>query len=307
MKAARLFIFATLVLILSATVASAQTRTWVSGVGDDLNPCSRTAPCKTFSGAHSKTAKNGIIDVLDPGGFGAVTITKSLTIDGAPFLSGILASGTTGVSINITDFVADPLATVVLRNLDIEGGITGIRGVRVLSAKKVILENCRIFGFRGNPGIGVDVNTTVANVQVVIRNCTIDNNLAQGVRVSGAGAGATSLDVDSSAILHNGASAIDLIQNAKATVGSCQLSENGSAGVFAEAASTDADISYTKINHNIIGVSSLNGASVRLYNSTITHNSTSVSAAGVQSHGNNAVVNNTTNNLPTVLPAPALQ
>src|SRR5882672_8393711 len=66
-----------------ASLAQGQaTRTWVSGVGDDVNPCSRTAPCKTFAGAISKTAEGGEIDVLDPGGYGAVTITKAMTIDG---------------------------------------------------------------------------------------------------------------------------------------------------------------------------------------------------------------------------------
>ena len=66
-----------------AAPASAQaTRTWISGVGDDANPCSRTAPCKTFAGAISKTAEGGEINALDPGGYGAVTITKSITIDG---------------------------------------------------------------------------------------------------------------------------------------------------------------------------------------------------------------------------------
>src|SRR3954469_21062669 len=74
------------------------TRTWVSGVGDDVNPCSRTAPCKTFAGAISKTANNGEISVLDPGGFGAVTITKSITLNGTGTLAGILAAGTNGVN-----------------------------------------------------------------------------------------------------------------------------------------------------------------------------------------------------------------
>src|SRR5438045_9124950 len=65
-----------------ASMAQAQaTRTWVSGVGDDANPCSRTAPCKTFAGAISKTATDGEIDALDPGGFGAVTVTKAITSD----------------------------------------------------------------------------------------------------------------------------------------------------------------------------------------------------------------------------------
>src|SRR5882724_9458488 len=87
---------------LPVTSAYAQaTRTWVSGVGDDANPCSRTAPCKTFAGAISKTAAGGEIDCLDPGGFGAVTITKPITLDCVGTLGSILASGTNAVIINI--------------------------------------------------------------------------------------------------------------------------------------------------------------------------------------------------------------
>ena len=87
-----------------ASLAQAQaTRTWVSGVGDDANPCSRTAPCKTFAGAISKTANFGEIDALDPGGFGAVTITKSITIDGGGGqVASVLAAGTFGIQISAT-------------------------------------------------------------------------------------------------------------------------------------------------------------------------------------------------------------
>ena len=92
-----------LVILLNATSAQAQaTRTWVSGVGDDANPCSRTAPCKTFAGAISKTAAGGIINCIDPGGFGAVTITKSITIDCSPFIGGVLAAGTNAINVNGT-------------------------------------------------------------------------------------------------------------------------------------------------------------------------------------------------------------
>ena len=123
-------------LLASATVASAQaTRTWVSGVGDDVNPCSRTAPCKTFAGAISKTAVDGEIDALDPGGFGAVTITKSVTIDGCCMV-GILASGTTGVIVNITN-AADVRKTVRLRNISINGAATGVNGSRFLAGSKL--------------------------------------------------------------------------------------------------------------------------------------------------------------------------
>src|SRR5215813_8629974 len=114
-------VFSAAVVMISATPAQAQaTRTWVSGVGADENPCSRTAPCKTFAGAISKTAIGGFIDVLDPGGFGAVTITKSITIDGSGgSIAGVLASGTNGIIVN------SATAIVHLRNLSIESPLPG--------------------------------------------------------------------------------------------------------------------------------------------------------------------------------------
>src|SRR5258708_39681540 len=114
---------------LYAAPANAQaTRTWVSGVGDDANPCSRTAPCKTFAGAISKTAPFGEIDCLDPGGFGAVTITKSITLDCSGTFGSALVSGTNGIIIN-----AAGTDLVTIRGLDIEGLGTGINGIFVLS------------------------------------------------------------------------------------------------------------------------------------------------------------------------------
>src|SRR5437773_2782400 len=113
--------------------ASAQaTRTWVSGVGDDVNPCSRTAPCKTFAGAISKTATGGEINVLDPGGFGGVTITKSMTIRSDRFEAGVLVSGTNAIIISAPD-----TAKVILEGLDIEGLGTGLDGVKFLAGKEL--------------------------------------------------------------------------------------------------------------------------------------------------------------------------
>src|ERR1700712_2824888 len=104
-----------LVPMLASAPASAQaTRTWVSGVGDDVNPCSRTAPCKTFAGAISKTAPAGEINCLDSAGFGAVTITKSISILCNGVVGGILSAGTTGVIINA--LASD---RVILKGLDI--------------------------------------------------------------------------------------------------------------------------------------------------------------------------------------------
>src|SRR5258705_12783973 len=100
--ALRVSLFAVVISACAALAQAQATRTWVSGVGDDVNPCSRTAPCKTFAGAISKTAAGGKINCLDPGGFGAVTITKSIEIDCLQFPGGILNAGTNGVNVSTT-------------------------------------------------------------------------------------------------------------------------------------------------------------------------------------------------------------
>src|SRR5215213_4250753 len=179
--------------MLASAPASAQaTRTWVSGVGDDANPCSRTAPCKTFAGAISKTAAGGEIDAIDPGGFGAVTITKSITLDGGTGSgwASILASGTNGIIIN-----AGANDVITLRNLSINGAGTGLCGVTILAAKAVFIENCEIFGFQGtagsNPGRGIrDARTTGG--QLFVTGTTLRNN-SQSAIVIQPGSGTTQL------------------------------------------------------------------------------------------------------------------
>jgi hypothetical protein len=170
--------------LLHINPAAAQaTRTWVSGVGDDANPCSRTAPCKTFAGAISKTATGGEINCLDPGGFGAVTITKSITIScPSTGTAGVLAAGTNGIIIN-----TPANAEVLLEGLDIEGfgnGTTpGITGVSIRSATKVTIQKCSIRNFSGN---GVSVEGPAGTRVVIVDSLILSNNGA-GVGVSGVG------------------------------------------------------------------------------------------------------------------------
>lgn len=171
---------------LSATPAMAQaTRTWVSGVGDDANPCSRTAPCKTFAGAISKTAATGEINAIDDGAYGAVTITKSITIRVVGHEGGVLASSTNGIIIN-----AGPDARVTLIGLDIEGGPStspGINGVRILAAGDVLIQNCNIHGFtNASSGAGVLIETSLTT-RVTIDNTNIHSNL-YGVKIISTGA-----------------------------------------------------------------------------------------------------------------------
>ena len=177
-KILRFFSTAALVVGFS-TVAHAQaTRTWVSGVGDDANPCSRTAPCKTFAGAISKTATGGAINVLDPGGFGGVTITKAISIIADHVEAGVLVSGTNAIVIN-----APASATVVLEGLDIEGVGTGINGVHILAGAVVNINRCSIHHFTGN---GVNLASSTANSRVFVRDSFITQN-AGGVNVQGNG------------------------------------------------------------------------------------------------------------------------
>ena len=143
------------VFALSAPAHAQATRTFVSGVGNDADPCSRTAPCKTFAGAISKTFINGEIDCLDPGGFGTLTITKSITIDCTGTLGSVLASGTNGFNINIAVNANDPFRTVRLRGLTINGTgasgtigtRTGLKGISITQAATVILEDLVISDF----------------------------------------------------------------------------------------------------------------------------------------------------------------
>ncbi|QND53045.1 hypothetical protein HB779_14890 [Phyllobacterium sp. 628] len=166
------YITAAMVALLLLTTGSfAQaTRTWVSGVGDDVNPCSRTAPCKTYAGAISKTAAGGEINNIDVGGFGTVTITKSISIVAAAGTPSVLATGTNGIIVNVaaTD-------RVVLDGLDIEGAGTGLNGVRMIGAGNLLIRNSSIRNFRAGTGFGVDVQGT--NARVVIDNVLLTANI----------------------------------------------------------------------------------------------------------------------------------
>jgi len=168
----RALLLSLLVLLTLSAAAQAQaTRTWVSGVGDDANPCSRTAPCKTFAGAISKTATAGEINVLDPGGFGGVTITKAITISSEGFEAGVLVSGTNAIIIN-----APNTANVVLRGLDIEGLGTGLAGIKVLAAGSVHVEDCTINNFTQFGIDFVPTSATTHTAQLHVSNSIVRNN-----------------------------------------------------------------------------------------------------------------------------------
>lgn len=245
---------------LLSTAAHAQaTRTWVSGVGDDANPCSRTAPCKTFAGAISKTAAGGEISVLDPGGYGAVTITKSITINGTGTLAGILAAGTNGIIVN-----AGAADKVVLRDLSIHGGQTGLDGIRFLGGRELHVERCSIQGFTGQ---AIEVSPS-SNAVLWVEDSSLYANSGQGISLVSPGA----------------ASIKAYLFGARVEAATTGLVVGNLATAF---------VNGSFFTHNTTGISVDAGGLLRLGGSTLYGNSTGVLKNGgtVTSFGDNVAAN----------------
>src|ERR1051326_4969150 len=232
-----------------ATLAQAQaTRTWVSGVGDDANPCSRTAPCKTFAGAISKTASPGIINCLDPGGFGAVTITKSITIDCTGTYGSVLSSGVQGVVVN-----ALSTDKVVLRAIDINGAGTtlGTNGVNYIQAASVALYDVNIASYSND---AVKVSSSAAGGhKLLLDGCEVLNSF-RGVEVFPTGA------------------AIDLVAaSCTAAVQNTSIAHS-TTGVQSQNSTSTASLNNCMISQNGVGVNAV--GEIRLNNCSVTNNTT---------------------------------
>ncbi|HEV7904573.1 MAG TPA: right-handed parallel beta-helix repeat-containing protein, partial [Pyrinomonadaceae bacterium] len=244
-----IFIFA-----LAAATQAQATRTWVSGVGDDVNPCSRTAPCKTYAGAISKTAKDGEISTLDPGGFGTLTITKSITVNGGGAGQGygsvLSALAPQGFLINITD-VNDIRKTVRLNWLDINGASTGTDGVRFIAGSALHIENTNIDGLVGD---GVDFNlSTATNAELYMKNVSIRNCVGNGVIIQASNASGHVDAVLDSVMTNNGGDGIEVGARAVATINNCVVSTNnqvGSVGIRTNGSGADATIHGCTISYN---------------------------------------------------------
>lgn len=236
-----IFMFATV------SIAQAQaSRTWVSGVGDDANPCSRTAPCKTWAGAISKTAACGEIDALDPGGFGAVTITKSITLDGTGTFASILASLVNGIVIN-----AASTDVITIRGISINGFCNGINGINILQAKTVNVEDCVIFRF--NTGNGITVNET-NDLNLNVRNTVIRDNTLDGINTFSSG-GTVKATLDRVSLTGNG-NGLHARQTSRVTANNCNFSNNTTNGVFADAT---AGVATVRVWYSMISTNGGNG------------------------------------------------
>ncbi|HEY0322916.1 MAG TPA: right-handed parallel beta-helix repeat-containing protein [Pyrinomonadaceae bacterium] len=283
-------------VLAAASLASAQaTRTWVSGVGDDANPCSRTAPCKTFAGAISKTAKDGEINAIDPGGFGAITITKSITIDGAGTQASILAAGTNGVNVNVTD-AADVRKTVRLRNLSINGAASGVHGISAIAFSKLFVENVVISGFQFSAA-SRGIRTTAGN-QVFVKDTNI-SNCASGVDITSVALVSFTLD---NVRVEGMTDGVILQSNANGAIRNSVISLNSGSGLKVTGGTSNVELESCEVQQNGTGVTPANGGTVVFSNTSVFGNSTGVATVAgsiLTSHGNNQFTLNGGGSVPT--------
>jgi hypothetical protein len=293
----------TLAFVIAPSMFAQATRTWVSGVGDDANPCSRTAPCKTFAGAISKTAAGGEISVLDPGGFGAVNITKSITLNGAGTLASILFSGTNGIIINGAGIIVN------IKDISLNGGTPtspGINGIRIIQAGVVHVIGCDIFNYSQH---GILDERTVAGT-LVVSNTYIHNPISVagnttliGIRVTPTGAVTTAnqLMVDNVTISNNNlanSNGIFISNGGKGLINRSTFTSNAR-GIFGGSGGTvEIAVNDCVFLNNTDGIRTVANANVRLSNNLITGgvNAVNIVSGTVSTFGNNHIAGNTTNN-----------
>ena len=297
------------ILFLHPSTANAQaSRTWVSGVGDDANPCSRTAPCKTFPGAISKTATGGEINCLDSGGFGAVTIVKSISIVCQGVVGGILSAGTAGININDASGGTPGTAVVYLEGLNIEAFGTGTVGINFTSGASLHVKNTTIRDTNSGAGHGINFAPSTT-AKLIVEETTISHTGAGSVgaaivvRPTGAVA-ATALI--SKVQVHLGNFGIVADSSGGAT-GINMTVRDSAANGFVNTAflATGANIGMLMqgdaATNSATGISASGGSTIRVGASVISGNGTSVSG-NVLSYGDNRINGNGVDATPAAVP-----
>lgn len=297
MRTTRLLSLTAVLLTAAAHLSAQATRTWVSGVGDDANPCSRTAPCKTFAGAISKTAAGGEIDALDPGGFGALTITKSIFINGGPGPSGVLVAGTPGITV-----AAGPNDVVILKDLDFNGiygngASSGTDAIRFFSGGTLVVEHCHIFGFNHR---GISIESSNDGAKAYISNTLVFGQANNGIIVNPP-SGSNTVTLSNVEVANSAGVGLGLNPGSIVHVLNSAFSHNGQAGVVATGTGA-LSLDSTFISGNSIGLQLTGGAVARLSNVNVVGNAVGFDTSGgiLNSFGNNHTTGNADGVQPTV-------
>jgi hypothetical protein len=265
-------IISAICLALLSIPANAQaTRTWVSGVGDDANPCSRTAPCKTFAGTIAKTAPAGEINCLDPGGFGALTITKAISIICQAGTAGVLVSGTNGIIV-----AAGAGDVVYLQGIDFEGLNSGLNGISFTSGLALHVKDCIIRGFITN---GINFAPGANAGQLVVQDTVVADNTGGGILIAPSSTFVGSATITNTH-MDNNAFGLKVKDNGRATVYNSTAASNINNGYFAGSTTSTAEINVfhsVTSNNGFYGVGANGaGALIRLLDVAIYDNNTGI-------------------------------
>jgi Right handed beta helix region len=305
----RILTFAVFTIALGALAQAQATRTWIAGTGNDADPCSRTAPCKTFSGAQSKTATNGEINCIDASAAGAITITKSLTIDGYGTQCSIIASGITGVTVNLTTS-PDTEKMVRLRNFSINGtgsgAKTGIRGINVstanLSAVTLVVDNMIIDNF-----VNEGILFSPPGGNLIVRDSRVTNCGTKGIMVDSKDTNIVHASIENTTLADN-QEGLRAETAARVSASNCNISNNTLNGAVVQTSGgspAEMNLFQCLISNNrqwgVLSNAASGAATIRLDGNHIVNNMGIAGAAGVNilaggsvlSRGNNTISGNT--------------
>ena len=294
---------ASLVFALSlCSTAQAQSRVFVSGLGSDANPCSRTAPCRTFQQAHNVVAAAGEVVVLDAAGYGQVTITKSVNIIGDGVYAGVTVPSGDGITIN------SATAVVALRNLTINGLGSGTNGINVTSVGTLHVEGCVISGFTGR---GILISLSADGSHIFIKDTITRNNGNDGISILTI-TGTVRASIDNCRSEGNGSNGFFAAQNSLVTINRSVASGNVNVGFFALSSGSGPTVELSceecvsSNNGSGFRVNTLSGgaATIRVSHSTATNNTNfgfaQLSAGVFKSLVNNLVDGNGTDTSGTI-------
>ena len=250
----RVAVVAIFICLIGPLAYGQNSRTWVSGVGDDTYPCTRTAPCRTFAAAFSQTAAGGEIDVLDPGGidsdtgFGPVTITNSISIETGGIIGGITASGGSAITV-----AAGPTDVVVIRGITLDGLGTAQAGISFQSGGSLYVEHCFINAFQ----TGISIVPSSGTSSIFISDTIVRNSASDGIQFNPSGSASVT-----------------------GTLKKVRTENNGTAGLEADGSGTNqAQLSFAKSTSasNAVGLLA-NGPNADIYypESTIFGNGTNL-------------------------------
>lgn len=280
-----------LALFLNVTPASAQaTRTWVSSIGLDSNPCSRTSPCKTLAGAYSQTLAGGEISVVDAGAYGALTITHAITINGEGTLASVLVSSGTGITVS-----AGSSDQVIIRNLAITGAGGGGVGISLTSGNLTV-DSCFIYGFTSGffGGSGINAVTT-SNATLTVRNTNITNSTF-GV-LGTASSGFLAIGLDEVHINNAGGYGVAALSNSVFfEINRSSIRNAGAAAVITSSGNGVISVDNSEITNNGVAFNaSSSGSVIRINGNSVYDNTTGfliTSGATIATANNNKTAGN---------------